>query len=92
MAALFSWASINLNSRAATKKAMGTRCAEKVGFGKRVKQEKIWRGPSPRKVMDGLEEKDFFYYTKFVGRPKWCHQEFWPLTPKFSQNLDRRKL
>jgi len=32
---------INLNSGVTTKEATGTRCAVKVGFGKRVKQEKI---------------------------------------------------
>jgi len=36
----------NLNS-GRPPEATGTRCAVKVGFGKRVKQEKIWRGPSP---------------------------------------------
>jgi len=37
--------------------------------------------------MDGVEEKDFFYYRKFVGRPKWSDREFRTLTPKFSENL-----
>ena len=46
------------------------RCAEKVGFGKTVKQEIIGGNPSHEKVMDGVEEKDIIYYTKFVGRPK----------------------
>jgi len=32
-----------------------------------------------------VEEKDFFYYRKFVGRPKWGDQEFRTLTPKFSE-------
>ena len=36
---------INLNSGATTKEVTGTRCAVKVGFVKRVKQEKIWREP-----------------------------------------------
>jgi len=35
---------INLNSRATTKEVTGTRCAIKVSFGKRVKQEKILEG------------------------------------------------
>ena len=35
---------INVNGEAATKKATGTRCAEKVAVGKRVKKKKIW-GP-----------------------------------------------
>jgi len=33
----------------ASTEATGTRCAEKVHFGKRVKQEKIQREPSPQK-------------------------------------------
>jgi len=40
---------INLNTGVATKEATGTRCAEKVGFGKTVKQEKNGREPSPQK-------------------------------------------
>ena len=83
---------INLNSGATTKEATGTRCAVGVGLGKSETRKKMGGDPPHKKVMDGVEEKDFFYCTKFVGRPKWGHREFWPLTPKFSQNLDCQKL
>jgi len=87
---------INLNSGATTKEATGTRCAVKVGFGKRVHElhetrKKFGGDPPHKKVMDGVE-KDFFYCTKFVGRSKWGHRKSRSLTPKFSQNLDCRKL
>ena len=50
---------INLNSGVTTKEATGTRCAVKVGFGRSETRRKIWRGPSHKKVMDGVEVSSF---------------------------------
>ena len=83
---------INLNSGAAIKEATGTRCAEKIGFGKSETRKKFGGDTPHKKVMDGVEDTDIFYCTKFVGRPKWGHREFQPLTPQIQPKFGLVKI
>jgi len=80
---------INLNSGWPPKR---TRVRDKVGFGKRVKQGKKFGGGPPHKiVMDGVEERDFFIIQNLLEDQDGAIENFGP-SPKFSQNLDCRKL
>jgi len=92
MAALFSWASINLNSGTATKEATGTRCAEKVGFGKRVKQEKIWRGPSPQKGNGRIGGERLLLLYKICWKTKMAPPRILASHPQIQPKFGRAKI